>query len=223
MVYKAFSASRLAKWTPTAVSVSGAQEPVLGEIKSAAEKKLNAVFTVKDAVKLQNQLSEKYPQLGQISVKRGLFSSTIKITVSYRKPIAKFMFPDQKTIRFIDQDGVVYADPNPPEKQEIPFVELEGAVPERLGSEFVDLVETSLKLKDQLDFAFLRYNPSADLVKMHMPDGCVIDFGRANKLRQKAKRAAQIEEIANEGYPHPHVLDFTYFDDGKVFLRQIAH
>lgn len=221
--YEAFAASRLAKWIPTSVTISGAKDPILGEVRAEAEKKINTVFTVKDAVKLQNRLIEKYSQLGKVTVKRGLLSGKIKISVAYRKPIAKFLLSDRKTMRYIDQDGIVYADPDPEPKGEVPFVELEGVVPDKLGEEFVSLLETSLKLKNQLNYSFLRYNPLADIVKMHMPDGCVIDFGRAQKMRQKAKRAAQIEEIAKEGFPHPHELDFTYFDEGKVFLRQKAH
>ncbi len=220
--YQAFSASRLGNWKPTSVAVSGAEGDLARQIQKEANSFIGKEFAISHAVSLQSRLIKKYPQLRQVSVKRGLLSGKLKITLHRREPVAKFVLPDQ-SVRFIDQDSTIYADPNPDSRFVVPYVELEGTVPEKLGTEFVDLVESSLKLKDQLDFAFLHFSPSSDTVRMHMPDGCVINFGQAKKLRQKARRAAQIEEIAKEGYPHPHELDFSYFDDGKVFLRQIAH
>ena len=136
--------------------------------------------------------------------------------------MAKFVLPDQ-SVRYIDQDSTIYVDPNPDPLHPVPFVELEGRIPAQLGEEFVDLVQSALRLKDQLDFAFLRFNVDKDTVRMHLPDGCIINFGPARQLRQKARRAAQIEAVAKKHFTHPHELDFTYFDDGKVFLRQMAH
>jgi len=220
--YQVFFSSRLSHWQPSAVVIDGVDGVLVKQIQTETNDLLNKEFSVSKAVSLQSRLSKKYPQLRQISVKRGLLSGKLKITAKRRKPVAKFLLPD-KSIRFIDQDSTVYSDPNPDPLSTVPYVELAGMVPDNLGEEFVDLVESSLKLKDQLDFAFLHFDPSKDTVRMHMPDGCVINFGPAKKLRQKARRAAQIEKIAKKGYPHPHELDFTYFDDGKVFLRQTAH
>ena len=58
---------------------------------------------------------------------------------------------------------------------------------------------------------------------MKLPDTSVIRFGQAKNLRQKVYRAAQIESSAKEKQMTAHELDFTYFDEGKVFLRQMAH
>lgn len=221
--YDAFSSSRAGKWTPKTIQIHGAEGALAKELKADAEPKLNVPFSLKDAASLRKSLKQKYPQLGDISVRRGLFSGALKVSVKRRQPVAKFVLPGG-AVRYIDEEGNVYPDPTPDPQRSVPFVELEGNIPENLGGEFVDLVQSALKLKAQLDFAFLRFNTDADTVRMHLPDGCVILFGPAKNLRQKARRAAQIEESAAKGaYPHPHELDFTYFDDGKVFLRQAAH
>lgn len=221
--YDAFSSSRAGKWTPKEVQIHGAEGGLSKQLRSDAEMKLNAPFSLQDAVALRKFLAQKYPQLGDVSVRRGLFSGALKISVKRRQPVAKFILPGG-AVRYIDDEGNVYPDPTPDPQLSVPFVELEGNVPENLGGEFVDLVQSALKLKAQLDFAFLRFNTDADTVRMYLPDGCVILFGPAKNLRQKARRAAQIEELAAKGhYPRPHELDFTYFDDGKVFLRQAAH
>ena len=105
----------------------------------------------------------------------------------------------------------------------VPFVELVGDVPEKLSPEFIGLVESTLKLNKELDVAFLQMNLKDNTVKMHMPDGCIIDFGQAADLKQKAARAAQIITFARERYTHPLALDFQFFEHGKVFLTQTSH
>lgn len=221
--YKAFSSSRIGKWRPEAASVSGADGILAKELQAAADKQLAKDFSVSDAVAFQKHLTEKYPQLRDVTVKRGLLSGKLKISVKLREPVAKFVLPDG-SVRFIDEDSTVYPDPNPDPLLTVPFVELEGAVPEKLGGEFVDLVQSALKLKKQLDFAFLRFNTDKNTVRLYLPDDSVIDFGPAQNLRAKARRAAQIESVAAEkGLPAPHELDFAYFDEGKVFLRQTGH
>ncbi len=221
--YKAFSASRLGHWQAEEAAVSGADGVLAKELQAAADKQLHKDFSVSDAVAFQAQLSKKYPQLRDVSVKRGLLSGKLKVSVKRREPVAKFILPDG-AVRFVDQDSTVYADPNPDPLLTVPFVELEGSVPDKLGGEFVDLVQSALKLKKQLDFAFLRFNTDKNTVRLYLPDDTVIDFGQARDLRPKPARAAQIEAVAAEkGLPAPHELDFTYFDDGKVFLRQTGH
>lgn len=220
--YAAFSASRLGSWKPSAASVSGVEGVLAKELQAAAKQRIDTVFSAQDAAALRAVLAQKYPQLRRVSVRRGLLSGKLKISAQRRSPVAKFVLPDQ-SVRYIDQDSTIYVDPNPDPLHPVPFVELEGRIPAQLGEEFVDLVQSALRLKDQLDFAFLRFNVDKDTVRMHLPDGCIINFGPARQLRQKARRAAQIEAVAKKHFTHPHELDFTYFDDGKVFLRQMAH
>jgi hypothetical protein len=56
-----------------------------------------------------------------------------------------------------------------------------------------------------------------------MPDGCRIDFGPAQHLKQKAERAAHLMALAREKYTGPFVLNFQFYDEGKVFLTQQLH
>ena len=221
--YQAFSASRIGKWTPKAVSVSGVDGELAKQLQAAGQAKLQKAFSIADASALEKTLSKKYPQLQRVSVTRGLWSGKLKIVAKRRQAVAKFVLPDG-SVKFVDEDSTVYTDPNPDPLAQVPFVELEGSIPEKLGGEFVELVQSTLKLKDQLDFAFLRFNTDKDTVRLYLPDDSVINFGPAKNLKAKARRAAQIEALcAERNLPVPHELDFAYFDDGKVFLRQIGH
>ncbi|MBO7238793.1 MAG: hypothetical protein J6U96_05945 [Elusimicrobiaceae bacterium] len=218
--YQAWQLSQAGKWTAEKVSVSGAPAELAGELQAAGQTYLNKPFSVQDAVTLQSQLTTRYPQLKHISVKRGLLSSTLKINVSPRAAVAKFIQDNQE--KLLDEDGTIYTDPHPA-AQNVPLVELVGTVPTQLGQEYVDLIQSALKLKKQLAFTRVQFNLENDTVKMYLPGEHVIDFGPAKQLRQKARRAAQITGHLPVNAPETYLLDFTYFDEGKVFLRQKAH
>lgn len=220
--YLAFSSSGISSWRPKTVAVSGVDGIFNKEITELAQNTLNKPFSVKDSVSLRQAVMTRYPMLRKVSVKRGLMSGKLKISAERRTPVAKFVLPDQ-SVQFIDSDSTVYVDPNPNALQTIPFVELEGKIPEKLSGEFVDLVKSTLALDKNLNFAFLRFNLTDNTVKMYMPDGCIIDFGKARNLKQKAVRAAQIIAFSRDRLPHPQQIDFEFFDSGKVFSRQIAN
>ncbi len=220
--YEALVRSRVSNWHVKQVVVNGLSGNLQKEVASLASGYPGKPFSVKEAVALRGQIIQKYPMLKEVSVKRGLLSGNLTITAHHRKPLAKFVLPD-KTVKYIDPDSTIYTDTNPDSLQNVPFVELEGTVPEKLGAEFVDLVESTLRLNKELDFAFLRMNLAENTVKMYMPDGSVIDFGRAVHLKKKAARAAQILTFAHGKYQAPFTLNFQFFEKGKVFLTQKAH
>lgn len=214
--------SKLTDWHAKTVSVSGVTGLLNKEITALAEPYTGKSFSVKDAAALREGIAGRYSMLKNVSVSRGLLSGELNISAKHREPIAKFVLPDD-SVRYIDSDSTVYSDPHPDLLKPVPFVELVGDVPEKLSPEFIGLVESTLKLNKELDFAFLQMNLKENTVKMHMPDGSIIDFGPAADLKQKAERAAQIIAFARERYPHPQVLDFQFFKHGKVFLTQTSH
>lgn len=221
-VYRLVTSSQISDWHVKTVVVSGVTGNFNKVLLSLALPYEGKPFSVKDAVALRGEIIKKYPMLKDVSVKRRLLSGKLNVSAKHRKPIAKFVLPD-KSVKYIDSDSTVYADPNPGLLEPVPFVELEGTVPEKMGAEFVDLVESTLKLRRELDFAFLRMNLTENTVKMYMPQGGVIDFGKAVDLKKKAARAAQIIALSPKKYAHPYTLNFEFFEYGKVFLTQEAN
>ena len=218
-LYKGISASRLGQWKPKAVDLSGVDGPIAKEILAVMEPKVGTPFAVKDAVALQNEFLAKYPQLRKVSVKRGLLSGKVHVKAQRREPIAKFFLSGQAE-RFIDKDGTVYTDTSANPTETVQTVELVGKIPLKLDKEIVALLESILKLKKQLDFALLHIDLAQNTVTLTLPDQSIIYLGAAQDLREKVRRAAEIESAVTEQQPRPHVLDFTYFKEGKVFLRQ---
>jgi len=218
--YAAIAAARMGQWKPSSVVVSGVEGAVAAELLAAAEPKKDQPFSSQDAIRLQAELSRKYPQFRRIQVQRGLFTGKLKILIKRRTPLAYFL-QDGKEL-FIDESGSIYTDPHPDPLAAVPQVEFLGQAPQNLGEEFADFVSSVLKLRKQLNFSSLQFDLRKDTVTMYLPDGSVLNFGEAKSLRQKAKRAAQIQTHAQQNGLTPYELDFTYFEDGKVFLRQKA-
>ena len=220
--YRVLRQARLSDWHVKSVVVAGVTGDLHKALMTLASPYQSQPFTIKDAVALRDKVRKNYPMLKDVSVKRGLLSGKLTVSAKHRTPLAKFIRPDEKT-QYIDADSSIYTDPHPDLLNPIPTVEVTGEVPEKLNPEFVDLVESTLKLNKDLKFVLLRMNLTDNTVQMHLPDGDEINFGPAVNLKKKAVRAAQIIAVARGKYPSPYVLDFRFFDEGKVFLAKKAH
>ena len=215
--YRLLTHSSLTNWTPKEVVVTGITGDFYKHILKLAQPYQGKPFTVKDAVALRDTILTKYPMLKNVSVKRGLVKRVLTVAVVRRVPVAKFVMPDQ-TLKFIDGDSMIYTDPNPDTLRPVPSIQLEGNIPERLSPELVDLVESTLKLKRDLEFSALQMNLTNNTIKLITPDGCLVDFGQAVDLKAKAIRAAQIMALARDKQQRPFELNFEFFENGKVFL-----
>ena len=220
--YQLLVSSQLTDWHAKTISVTGVTGQINKEIASLVKPYEGKPFSLKDSAAVREVLVKRYPMLKEISVSRGLLSGKLTIHARHREPVAKFVLPDE-SVRYIDEDSTVYADPNPNLLAPVPFVELSGPVPAKLSPELIDLVQSTLKLNKELDFAFLQMDLTKNTVRMHMPDGCVIDFGQAVRLKRKSAAAAQILAFSHGRYGELKKLDFQFFDQGKVFLTQTAH
>lgn len=221
-VYRLAVEARVSDWHVKTVVVEGVSGDLHKKLTALAAPYQHKPFTIQEAVALRRTVIKQYTMLKDVSVKRGLISGKLTLHAVHRTPLAKFVRPDGST-EYIDADSTVYADPHPNVLTPVPSVELEGQVPEKLSTEFIDLVESTLKLNKELNFAFLRMNLTENTVKMYLPDESMIDFGPAEQLKKKAARAAQIVALARQKYKAPFVLNFQFFQNGKVFLTQAAH
>ena len=182
----------------------------------------NQPFTKQEALSLRKQIEQNYPMLTQIRLKRSLFSGKLTVSAVRRSPIAQLIFPDKNT-NYIDLDGFIYSDPSLQVTTSLPRVELEGKLPSASHTELADLIQGVLTLQEDLPFSFLRMDVTHNTVVLYMPDGCRIDFGPAQHLKQKAERAAQLMTLARGKYASPFMLNFQFYEEGKVFLAQQPH
>lgn len=220
--YDAFMQSSHGKWQVKNITVEGVTGLLQKEITQQLLPYQNKTFSLKDSYTLRSALVAKYPMLKDLSVKRGLLSGTLSVSAKMREPVAQFKLADG-TVKYLDKDSTVYADANPTLSQDVPTVELVGAVPERVEGGFTDLVQSALQLDKRLNFQTLRLDLNENTVTMILPDQTVLNLGRARQLKEKAQRASQILSFAREHYAQPYALDFRFFDEGKVFLTRRAN
>lgn len=220
--YRLLVEDNISQWHAKKVVVVGIEGPLYEKIGALVRPFQGHPFSAEQGLALRQKISQQYPMLKQVTVKRGLLRGTLTVSAVRRVPVAQFKLSDG-SIRYIDTDRTVYTDAGFSPSQQVLPVELEGPVPEKLSVELIELVQSALKLRKELDFSFLRMNLTANTVKMYMPDGSVIDFGPSVQLKNKAARAAQILTLSREKYPAPFVLDFRFFENGKVFLTQQGH
>lgn len=212
--------AQVTDWHVKSVAVDGLSGTREKEIFTRAASFEGKPFSMEDAEKLRQELVAKYPTLTKISVSRGLLNGKLKISARPRQPVAQFVLPDNSR-KYIDEESVVYVDPQ--EVREVLKVELVGDAPAQLEPSFVDLIQSLLKLKKSLPFEALEFNVTNNTVTLSLPDKSEIRFGQAVRLKQKVRRAAQIMALAHQKYTTPVVLDFTFFEKGKVFLTQTSH
>ncbi len=218
--YRVIKNAQLTDWHVKSVAVSGVNGDVEKEIFTRAAEMEGKPFSFADAQRLQREFEKKYPMLHDIDVSRGMLSGKLKISAQLRKPIARLITTDH-THQYIDAESVVYTQEE--EVENVPHVSLVGEVPDKLPASFVDLIQNALKLKKSLPFDGLEFDLQQNTIRMHLPDQSIIWFGSAQQLKQKAQRAAQIMDIVKEKYQKPVMVNFEFFEQGKVFLTLSAH
>lgn len=219
-VWRAFEQAQFTDWHVKTVSVSGVSPSIEQEMQKTTAPLLNQPFSNAEATRLEHQFAKQFPMLKDVSVWRGFFSGRLKISARARKPAARFVLPD-RSYRYLDEKGVVYADPAGP--QDILQIELTGDVPAQLPPALVEGVQTMLKAGKNLPVATLQLTVPQQTVTLVLTDQSVLQFGPADGLQEKAARAVQILNRARTVYGAPFTLDFTYFKQGKVFLTHTSH
>ncbi len=218
--WQVIARAQITDWHVKTVAVSGfsggAQQTILARITPL----IGQPFSMADASELQAQLVQQYPMFEEVDVSRGLLSGKLTVSGTPRHPVARFEMPDHR-FKYIDQTSTIYADPQGP--TDVLHVQLVGPVPEKLDPSFVELVQSILKLKKSIPFEALQLNLERNTVTMRLPDGSTIAFGAAHALKEKAARAAQIMDKIRGKYPTPVILNFEFFNQGKVFLTQKPH
>ena len=219
-VWRVFSQAQFTNWHAKTVVVSGISGAREQEIQKTASAFIGKPFSMTQAEQLERQFAKAYPMLAGFSVSRGLITGKLKISARPRKAVAQFVLPDH-SFKYLDSSSTVYEDPQGP--QNLLQIELSGEVPDKLPSSFVEWKEDLLKLKKVLPFEALQVTMPATTVTMRLTDQSLISFGSAERLKEKAARAGQILDSARQNYDAPFVMNFAYFDQGKVFLTHSSH
>lgn len=221
--YEKISQAEITNWHVKDVQVSGISGTLQERVAAAVLPYKGQAFPSEQVAAVRKEMQAAFPMLTDVAVSRKLLSGVLKVSARLRTPVAQLLLPDS-SVRYLDEKSVVYEDNEQfSYNGDLVRIELQGAVPEQLDESFVGMLRDMIKLQKNLSFSTLKLDTDTNRVEMRLPDKSEILFGPAADLKNKARRAARIMEYAGQHIKGPVQLDFSFFDDGKIFLTQQTH
>ncbi|WP_424244743.1 cell division septal protein FtsQ [Elusimicrobium posterum] len=176
--------------------------------------------STEDCKKLAQDLASKIINIKDIRVKRGLFSGKLRISAKPRVAVGQLATLSAIKQGF-DDDGVIY--PIPADSK-LPFIIIrddEGKVPQKVSKEIVQLVDAVKVFERELGFSNLTVDKDAKNARIFSEDKTEIVLGPSVNFEAQAKAASKILKYTQGRYKKPFELNFEYFSDGKVYLKEI--
>jgi len=210
-------------WQFQTVEIKGLPPEDLASVAAAVPFKPGQNVTRPDADALAKNLADKFPYLKNISVKRGFFSGKLRVSASERTPAAALVTTNARQM-LVDGDGVIYPAPREAPFGSLPLVAITAVQgenpPEKVGKEFVQLVNTLNAFQKELDFTSITVDADGAGARVILKDLTAINFGGPENLAKKAKLASKILEYSKaRGVKPPFEIDFSYYSYGKVYIK----
>ena len=175
-------------------------------------------LTAKEANNLETVLKDNIKEAKSVKVKRKFFTKELLIESEKFTPFAQITTP-QDTF-FMTEDGWIFQDSEEQQKGVFLNVFLNAKIEsETLAKELVQFIKeiknTSLRTTDVLTIDLTGQN--AQFETKFGP----VKLGNFKEVKQQLSVLAEILKIAkNKKFTVPCLVDFTYYDNGKVYLKQ---
>lgn len=208
-------------WQIKQINIQAPTENLKSEIENYLAKKeikTEIPLTSEQAKNLQTQLNESIKNIKDIKVKRKFFTKELSVSAEKFIPYAKIITQNEEF--FITEDGQIFKDNDPQIKEGFLNIFLNGKIEsEILAKELVQFIKeiktnslretdkVSIDLTEQTSVFQTKYGP----VKLK-------DF---KEVKNQLSVLTEILKISQgKNFILPYFTDFTYFNKGKVYLRQ---
>lgn len=188
--------------------------------KELKNKKINlgSKLSAAQAKELENYLNERVKYIKSIKVSRKIFTKELLIVVEKFEPFAKIYTPQDNF--FITEEGRIFQDDDPQGKggflnvylnakieDDICAKELVQSIKEIKANSLRNTNDVLMDIKEQTS----EFNTKFGSVKLK-------DF---KEVKKQLSVLAEIIKISQgKNFTRPYFVDFTYFDKGKVYLKQ---
>jgi len=208
-------------WSIKTINISAPTQNLKDKIEkqlSVKSIKTNIPFSNKEAKELELELNKNIKQVKSIKVKRKLFTKELLIVGEKHTPLAYITTPKESF--FISDEGIIFQDDEAQKNGGFLNISLNGKIEsENLSKELVQCIKevqnTSLRKTDKLTLDF------ADQTTRFETLFGPVKLKRFNEVKQQISVLTQILETAKQkNFTQPYFVDFTYFDKGKVYLKQ---
>lgn len=175
-------------------------------------------LTAKDAENLENTLKENIKEAKSIKVTRKFFTKELLIESEKFTPFVQISTPQD--IFFMTENGQIFQDLEEQQKGGFFNISLNAKIEsETLAKELVQFIKevknTSLRKTDTLVIDLKGHTAQFET------DLGPVKFANFKEIKNQISVLAEILKIAKDKkFTIPFLVDFTYFDKGKVYLKQ---
>ncbi|MCR5505045.1 MAG: hypothetical protein K6E94_05815 [Elusimicrobiaceae bacterium] len=208
-------------WSIKTINISAPTETLRNEIEKQLvlkHIKVDIPFSNKEAKDLELALNKSIEQIKSIKVKRKIFTKELLILTEKHTPLAFITTP--KDSFFISDEGIIFQDDEIKKEGGFLNISLNAKIKsENLSKELVQCIkavkDTSLRKSDTLTLDF-----AEQIIKFETPFGPV-KLKNFDEVKEQISVLTKILETAKQkDFTQPYFIDFTYFDKGKVYLKQ---
>ena len=180
--------------------------------------KENIPFSSKAAKKLEKLLNKNIKQIKKIKVNRQIFTKELLITAEKYTPLVYIITPENSF--FVDENGQFFQDDDAKTKGGFLNIYLNDKIKsELLSKELVQFIKEikNTSLRDS-DTVILNFTEQSAQFQTHLGPVKLKNF---NEVKEQISALTEILKISKEKkLPQPYFVDFTYFNKGKVYLKQ---
>ena len=209
-----------ANWRVKDIKISGGDAGARYEVYKYIGFEPGDAVTSRDAANLQAMLKANIKQLADIKIKRGFFDKELKIIIKKHPQLARII--RQSGAFYLAPTGVFFTDAEFKEGQSLLPVYLKDKTNnDFLPQELVELIQALAALKDpQITAAAIDMDARVFFVQAD-GEAAFADMGGFEDWRPKLKTLPKIMQSARDKkLKQPYDINFKYFEDGKIYLRQ---
>lgn len=208
-------------WQVKQINIIAPTEHIKTEIAKITKEQqieIGTHLTAQDAYDLANTLKENIKEAKTIKVKRKFFTKELLIESEKFTPFVQINTP-QDTF-FMTEDGLIFKDAEELQKGGFFNISLNAKIEsEILAKELVQFIKeiknTSLRKTDVLTIDLK--GQSAQFDTNYGP----VKLGNFKEVKKQLSVLTEILQIAkNKKFTLPCFVDFTYYDKGKIYLKQ---
>lgn len=208
-------------WQVKQISIIAPTEYIKTEIAKITKEQqieIGTHLTTKEAWNLEKTLKENIKEAKSIIVKRKFFTKELLIESEKFTPFVQIKTPQDSF--FMTEEGFIFQDREEQKKEGFFNIFLNAKIEsEILAKELVQFIKeiknTSLRKTDTLTIDLTGHSARFET------DFGPVKLANFKEVKKQLSVLTEILRIAkNKKFTLPCLVDFTYFDQGKVYLRQ---
>lgn len=208
-------------WQVKTINIVAPTENLKTQLEKEIKKQkinLDVPFSNKDAVALEDYLNENIKYVKNIKVSRKFFTKELLITAEKFTPFARISTPQDNF--FVTEDGIIFKDDDPQNKGGFLNLYLNAKIEsEILAKELVQFIK-EIKITSLRNTNNVTLNINEQTAEFNTKFGPV----KLKNFKEVKKQLSVLTEIfkisQGKNFNLPYYVDFTYFNKGKVYLKQ---